>query len=178
MRIIAGSLRGLVLKTFDADNIRPTLDRAREGIFNKIQFGIRDSYVLDLFGGTGAISLEFVSRGASKVLTCDNNTNSINLINQNFKKAKQIPNLYNLDYLQMLERFKNEKFDYIFLDPPFNSDFGEKSIDYICSHRMLKDDGIIIFEHSSDRRIGLPEKIEVLDTKKYGYITVEYLRLL
>ena len=88
MRIIAGSLRGLVLKTFDADNIRPTLDRAREGIFNKIQFGIRDSYVLDLFGGTGAISLEFISRGASKVLTCDNNTNSINLINQNFKKAK------------------------------------------------------------------------------------------
>ena len=73
MRIIAGKLKGLVLKTFEAENIRPTLDRAREGVFSKIQFIISGAYVLDLFAGTGAISLEFISRGAKKVITCDNN---------------------------------------------------------------------------------------------------------
>ena len=102
MRIIAGKLKGLVLNTFDAENIRPTLDRAREGIFNKIQFVISGSNVLDLFGGTGAVSLEFLSRGASNVITCDNNKNSIELINQNFKKAKLTPILKIGDYLDTL----------------------------------------------------------------------------
>ena len=84
MRIIAGKHKGLQLNTFDYQNIRPTIDRIRENIFNIIQFQIADSVVLDLFGGTGAISLEFVSRGAGKVITCDNNKDSIDLIRKNF----------------------------------------------------------------------------------------------
>ena len=83
MRIIAGKHKGLQLNTFDYDNIRPTIDRVRENIFNIIQFKVLGSSVLDLFGGTGAISLEFVSRGAKKVFTCDNNKDSISLIKKN-----------------------------------------------------------------------------------------------
>ena len=177
MRIIAGKLKGLVLNTFDAENIRPTLDRAREGIFNKIQFVISGSNVLDLFGGTGAVSLEFLSRGASNVITCDNNKNSIELINQNFKKAKLTPILKIGDYLDTLNSLANEKFDIIFLDPPFATDFGEKAIDKIINNNNLSQYGIIIFEHSSEKVVEYPKSIEVIDCKKYGYIAADYLRL-
>ena len=177
MRIIAGKLKGLVLNTFDAENIRPTLDRAREGIFNKIQFVISGSNVLDLFGGTGAVSLEFLSRGASNVITCDNNKKSIELISQNFKKAKLTPNLKIGDYLDALNSLANEKFDIIFLDPPFVTDFGEKAIDIIINNNNLNRDGIIIFEHSSEKVVKYPENIDVIDGKKYGYIMVDFLRL-
>ena len=83
MRIVAGKHRGLLLFTFDADNIRPTTDRVRENIFNKIQFGIVGSSVLDLFCGTGAVSLEFLSRGAGQVVSVDNNRSSVSLIKNN-----------------------------------------------------------------------------------------------
>ena len=176
MRIIAGNLRGLVLNTFEAENIRPTLDRAREGIFSKIQFNIRDAEVLDLFGGTGAISLEFLSRGAGKVITCDNNTKSIDLIKQNFKKARLIPNLIIGDCLDTINKLKDQKFDIIFLDPPFETEFGIKSIEKIIENNLLKEDGLIIFEHSSARQFEYPTKLDLFDSKKYGYITVDYLR--
>ena len=89
MRIIAGKHKGLVLNEFNADNIRPTIDRVRESIFNKIQFDVAGSCVLDLFCGTGAVSLEFLSRGASRLVSIDNNRDSISITNKNFKKAKE-----------------------------------------------------------------------------------------
>ena len=122
MRIVAGKHRGLVLEEFDADNIRPTTDRVRENIFNKIQFDVADSYVLDLFCGTGAVSLEFLSRNAKSVISVDNNSNSIKLIEKNFAKAKEKPNLISkdfkvaqqlgisaLEYKELTDTFKSRK---------------------------------------------------------------------
>lgn len=176
MRIIAGKHRGMVLKTFEAENIRPTLDRAREGIFNKIQFQIAGARVLDLFGGTGAISLEFLSRGADEVITCDNNPKSIAVIRENFLKAKENPNLIKGDYLECLGTLKNQRFDIIFLDPPFASDFGLNAIIYICNNNMLQPNGMIIYEHSSTQEIDYPSQVNLESSKKYGAITVDYLR--
>ena len=176
MRIIAGKYKGLVLKTFEADNIRPTADRAREGIFNKLQFIIKDSSVLDLFGGTGAISLEFVSRGAKKVITCDNDNRSIKLIQENFAKAKVKPELLIGDYMDILSKMENS-FDIIFLDPPFATNYGELAIETIINKNLLNDNGIIVFEHSSEKIVDYPENIHLLDSKKYGYITVDYLQV-
>lgn len=180
MRIIAGKYRGLKLETFEADNIRPTLDRAREGIFNKIQFNIPNSKCLDLFGGTGAISIEFISRGAGYVVTVDNNEKSCKLINQNFAKIDKKANLIKSDYLLACEKLKNNYFDIIFLDPPFATDFGMLAIKKIIECNLLCDDGIIIFEHSSnikyfDHDFLSNLNLELLDTKKYGAITVDYI---
>ena len=72
MRIISGSARGTKLFTLDGTNTRPTLDRVKESVFNIIQNRIEDAIVLDLFAGSGAIGLEFLSRGAQKVVLCDN----------------------------------------------------------------------------------------------------------
>lgn len=175
MRIIAGKHRGLVLYTFDSDNIRPTADRVREGIFNKLQFVISGAKVLDLFGGTGAISLEFLSRGANKVVTVDNNKNSINLITKNFLKAKEEVNLITDEYYNALSRLKNEKFDIIFIDPPYATDFGEKAIEIITKLNMLEEDGIIVYEHLVDKTFKIPEDFDIIDQKKYGTIMVSYL---
>lgn len=181
MRIIGGKFKGIKLNSFDMDNIRPTADRAREGIFNKLQFLIKNACILDLFCGTGAISLEFLSRGAKKVISVDNNKNSINLINQNFDKVKEKPNLIYGDYLDVLSQLKNQKFDIIFLDPPFSSDYGIKAILKIINLELLEKNGIIVFEHSStmnfEKEIDkISNKILILDTKKYGSITVEYIK--
>ena len=147
MRIIAGKLKGLKLNDFEFDNIRPTIDRVRESIFNKIQFNIPNSVVLDLFGGTGAVSLEFVSRNAGHVTTVDNNANSIKIIKQNFAKAKLKPNLIEDDYMKVLKKFyaEDKKFDIIFLDPPYTTDFGQKVLDYISDNDLLNIDGIVVY---------------------------------
>ena len=174
MRIVAGTLKGLKLNEFEADNIRPTIDRVREAVFNKIQFQVKGANVLDLFCGTGAVSLEFLSRGAS-VTSVDNNKNSIKLIKQNFAKAKLTPNLIECDYMTALEKLKTQQFDIVFLDPPFASIFAEKSIEYIVKNDMLKSDGIIVWEHPISKKIAIPLRCEIVDEKKYGTIVVTYL---
>lgn len=177
MRIIAGKYKGLKLNEFELDNIRPTIDRVRESIFNKIQFRVSGAVVLDLFGGTGAVSLEFVSRNAEKVITVDNNAGSIKLIKQNFDKAKIKPNLLEMDYERALKKVSDMKmkFDIIFLDPPFDTDFAENALKFIVSHNLLKDDGIVIYEHLLGKDFVCPEGIEITDERKYGTINVSYL---
>lgn len=180
MRIIAGKFRGLKLNTFEYENVRPTLDKVRESIFNKIQFGINGSTFLDLFSGTGVFSIEAFSRGASVVYAIDNNANSIKLINLNLKKAKISSGIevVNSDYKTALIRLadKNIKFDYIFLDPPFSSDFGDKAIDKILELNVLNENGMIIYEHAIDKPYKENLGLTVVDEKKSGTILVTYLK--
>ena len=176
MRIVAGKLKGLQLLGFDAENIRPTTDRVRENIFNKIQFIVPEAVVLDLFGGTGAVSLEFISRGADRVITCDNNKNSIDLINKNFSKAKLKANLIQGDYEDILKNFKDMQFDIIFLDPPFIEGYGERAIELIYEYNLLKSDGLIIYEHLIDKSYMLNEHFEIVDKRKYGTIGVSSIK--
>lgn len=177
MRIIAGKFRGTNLLTFDAENIRPTVDRVRENIFNKIQFGVTGAKVLDLFGGTGAVSLEFLSRGAESVVTCDNNPKSLNLIKKNFEKVGIKPNLKSCDYLQTLNDCKGQKFDFIFLDPPFATDYGEKALEKIAEYGLLEEDGVIIYEHLEGKEFIVPLALEIYDERKYGTVVVSFVRL-
>lgn len=175
MRIVAGKHRGLVLNTFDAENIRPTIDRVRENIFNKIQFGISGSRVLDLFAGTGAVSLEFLSRGAEEVIVCDNNRNSINLIKKNFEKAKEKLNLLEKDFEEALRYLKGKQFDYIFLDPPYAEDYGEQALKIIAEYKMLADDGLIVYEHLEGKEFVIPSNMKLVDCKRYGTVYVSYI---
>lgn len=177
MRIVAGKHRGLSLEEFDADNIRPTTDRVRENIFNKIQFDIPDSSVLDLFCGTGAVSLEFLSRNASKVISVDNNKNSIKLIEKNFTKAKEKPNLIKADYKDALKQLSNEKFDFVFLDPPYHTNYGEDALNIISNMSILNDSAIIIYEHLAETEFSCPANLEIYDYKKYGTIAVSFIRI-
>ena len=175
MRIIAGKFKGTNLLEFDYDNIRPTIDRVKEGIFNKIQFNIDGSKVLDLFAGTGNISLEFLSRGADSVTLCDNNPNSIKLIIQNFKKCRLSPNLKEGDFKKVLKSLQGQKFDFIFLDPPFDTDYGEAALQLIAKYALLEHDGMIIYEHLLDKSYTIPAVFIKVDERKYGTVMVTYV---
>ena len=176
MRIVAGKHRGLNLEEFEADNIRPTTDRVRENIFNKIQFDIPDSSVLDLFAGTGAVSLEFLSRNAKRVVSVDNNNNSIRVITKNFAKAKEKLELIKADYKEAVKQLRGNKFDFIFLDPPYHLGFGNDALELIAQYDLLCEDGIIIYEHLVDTKFDCPDSFEIYDYKKYGTVAVSFIR--
>ena len=127
MRIISGKARGTKLYTLEGDNTRPTLDRVRESIFNIIHNEIPESVVLDLFAGSGAVGLEFASRGSKKVYMCDNSKKAIEIIERNIEKThlNDKVELFNCDFKTVLSKFGEEKIDIIYLDPPYLITFSE-----------------------------------------------------
>ena len=94
MRVISGKARGKKLESLEGKNTRPTLDRIKESLFNIIQFDIQDSVVLDLFAGSGSLGIETLSRGASKVVFCDNSLLAIKTINMNLERTRVCRSIY------------------------------------------------------------------------------------
>ena len=170
MRIIAGKNKGKVLAEFKLDSTRPTSDLVKGALFNIIGEKVFDCEFLDLFGGTGAISCEAVSRGAKNVVVTDNNYESIKLINKNLKSINannvKVINSSFLDALKQLKR-QNKTFDIVFLDPPYKTDFAEQAVRFILDNNLINENGLLIWEHDK-------EKLEIINslgnfkTKKYG----------
>lgn len=122
MRIIAGKYRGHQLVAFKADHIRPTTDRVKETLFNKLQFQIEGAKVADLFCGTGNLGIEALSRDASFCTFVEKNPKSLAIARQNFEKLKVPASNYkviSMDVLAFLKSYAGEPFDIIFADPPF-----------------------------------------------------------
>lgn len=122
MRIIAGKYRGHQLVAFNADHIRPTTDRVKETLFNKLQFEMDGARVADLFCGTGNLGIESLSRGASHCTFVEKNPKSLAITRQNFEKLRVPASDYkviNMDVLSFLKTYSGEAFDIIFADPPF-----------------------------------------------------------
>ena len=142
MRIIAGKYKGKVLNSFEADNIRPTSDMVKEAICSKFQFEFPDSTVLDLFGGTGNFGFEVLSRGAKKVVICDTDIRSINIIKKNNTLLKADAEIIQGDYNKCLKLLMGKyKFDFIFLDPPYKTTYGEQAMQLIKKYDLLAEDG-------------------------------------
>ena len=117
MRIISGKARGTKLYTLEGLETRPTLDRVKESLFNIIQNEIENKVILDLFAGSGAVGLEFVSRGASKAIMCDSSKEAVKIITKNVEKthSENKIELYNIDFKGCLKKVSNEKIDIIYL---------------------------------------------------------------
>lgn len=184
MRIISGRARGTKLYTLEGyETTRPTLDRVKEALFSKINMELPESIVLDLFSGCGALGLESISRGAEKAYLVDTSGKAIKIIKQNVAKTKFENEVVVLqeDYLKALEKFKNNnlKFDIVFLDPPYKTDFVVNATKFILENQLLKDTGRIIIETDIEE-IVLEElnKISLIleDVKKYGRVTLIFIR--
>lgn len=120
MRVISGKYKGHRLVAFDADHIRPTTDRVKETIFNKLFSDIGTARVWDLFAGTGNLGIECLSREADFVVFVENNKKSLQIIRQNLSKLKVDSGfkIEGRDVFQFL-RAQTELPDLVFIDPPF-----------------------------------------------------------
>ena len=181
MRIISGKARGTKLYTLEGIATRPTLDRVKESIFNIIQKDIEDSTVLDLFAGSGAIGLEFLSRGAKRAVLCDNSKDAIKIIKQNVQKThfEEIAEIYNMEFTKLVERLQNQKFDIIYIDPPYATDFIKISLEKIIEYKLVNENTKIIVETDDETRIlNQIEKmdVEITDKRKYGRATIIFLK--
>ena len=147
MRVITGKARGVQLKTPDGMTTRPTTDRVKEALFSIIQFEIPTARVLDLFGGTGQLGIEALSRGAKSAVFVDAGEPACRLIRENLKKTKleSDAKVIRADYLDYLKRCR-EKFDIIFLDPPYAEVFLENALKCITEIDILESGGIIVAE--------------------------------
>lgn len=148
MRVITGSARGIQLKTPEGMVTRPTTDRVKEAMFSIIHFDIPGAKVLDLFGGTGQLGIEALSRGAKSAVFVDAGEPACRLIRENLKRTKleQQGKVVRSDYLAYLER-TNEQFDIVLLDPPYAEVFLENALNKITEIDILRTGGIIVAEH-------------------------------
>lgn len=147
MRVITGKARGVVLKTPDGLATRPTADRVKEALFNIIQFEIPAAKVLDLFGGTGQLGIEALSRDAKNATFVDERDEACRLIKENLKRTnlESQARVVRSDYMAFLKNCK-EKYHIILLDPPYAEVFLENALKMITEIDILETGGIIVAE--------------------------------
>ena len=156
MRVITGKARGINLKTPEGLQTRPTADRVKEALFSIIQFDIPGARVLDLFGGTGQLGIEALSRGAKSATFVDASNTACNLIRENLRRTRlqEEGRVICSDYLAFLGRC-SEKFDIIFLDPPYAEVFLENALNRIVEIDILQSGGIIITERPLEKELSM-----------------------
>ena len=148
MRVISGIARGTILKTPIGMLTRPTADRVKEAMFSILQFDLSCARVLDLFGGTGQLGIEALSRGASEAVFVDENDAACKIIRENLARTgfSDRSRVVRSDYASFL-RNCSEKFKIILLDPPYAELFIENSLKLITEIDILQTGGIIVAEH-------------------------------
>lgn len=176
MRIITGQYKGRhfdIPRTFKA---RPTTDFAKENIFNVLQgyIDFEDATALDLFAGTGSISLELVSRGCKQVVSVEADRDHANFIHQCFKKLNEDRDiLVRGDVFRFLKSC-HQKFDFIFADPPYALEDLAKIPDLVLNGELLNEDGIFVFEHGKNHDFSTHPRF--LEHRSYGSVNFSLFR--
>ena len=178
MRVVAGRAKGVSLKTPIGMLTRPTSDRVKEAMFSIVQFDLPGACVLDLFGGTGQLGIEALSRGANNAVFIDMRDDACRLIKENLKRAgmEKDGTVIKSDYLAFLKNCRN-KFDIIILDPPYAEEYLEKSLKMITEIDILQSGGIIITERAfgKDLQMDFPGFTRSKDYK-YGNTVLTLFR--
>ena len=178
MRVITGKARGIQLKTPEGMQTRPTADRVKEALFSIIHFDVPGARVLDLFGGTGQLGIEALSRGAERAVFVDAREESCRLIRENLKRTKleKDAKVIRSDYLDYLNRCR-EQYNIILLDPPYAEVFLENALKRITEIDILQSDGIIVAERPLGKE--LPWEFEGFTRSKdykYGKVLLTIYR--
>jgi 16S rRNA (guanine966-N2)-methyltransferase len=177
VRIIAGEAKGRRLKNLNGNKTRPTLDRVKESIFNILGPKVLASRGLDLFAGFGGLGLEALSRGALFIDFVEKNRQTARIIEENIllcgfeKKAR----VYRDDVFNFLIHNHN-KYELIFMDPPYAKSYVSKTIKLIIENKILLKAGIMVIEHNNIEEIKIPE-FRIIKEKKYGDTIISFLIL-
>ena len=175
MRVVGGSKRGTQLIGFDRQEVRPTLDRVKESMFNIIQFETMHR-VVDLFAGTGQLGIECLSRGAEHAVFCDNAPQSLEIVRKNLKKTGFEGNARVLlcDYKRFLKYEAKGEYDIIFVDPPYNIGLSDRALKQIGQHPVLAQNGIVVVECAREE-VKAEEEGNLVLRRRYDYGTVSVL---
>ncbi len=172
MHIISGKYRGKKLKGFEVDGTRPTMDRVKESLFGMIQSYVGDSRILDLFAGSGALGLEAISNGAREAYLVDNNIEAIKVIRDNIKNMDDDIKVIKSDYKKFLKE-TNEKFDIIFLDPPYRKGLMGKALRVIEERDLLNEGGLVVCEYEYD---DFETNLDLFKEKSYGFKKIKIFK--
>ena len=174
MRIITGKARGVRLDTLEGENTRPTAERVKEALFSMLQYEIQGMRVLDLFGGSGQMALEALSRGAEYAYICDSAKDAVDIIKKNVQKTSLTDcSVLCADYKQAIKQLSNESCDLIILDPPYKLGLIPDAVSRLANADMIKAGGIVVCEDEREA----PYEFEGFTLRrhaKYGraYLTV------
>jgi len=154
LRVITGTARGVQLKTPEGMKTRPTSDRVKEALFSIIQFDVPCARVLDLFGGTGQLGIEALSRGAASAIFVDEGEKACALIRENLKRTKlsDRAKVIRSDYMQYLQNCR-ETFDIVLLDPPYAEIFLENALNKLVEIDILESGAIIVAERPVEKEL-------------------------
>lgn len=182
MRVIAGEYKGRRLDCIEGVEIRPTADKVKESLFNILGNAVIDSTFLDLFGGTGGVGIEALSRGAKYVVFIDTNIKSIKVLKSNLDhlNIKDNVEVFHTDYTTAISKLHkyNKQFDIIFIDPPYKVGMAASALEEINKNSILSQSGLIIVEHDSKedmpQRVG---KLYLYRIKQYGNTTLSFYNI-
>ncbi len=179
MRIISGKFRGRRLVHFQADHIRPTTDRVKESVFNKLQGEVDGARVLDLFSGTGNLACECISRGAVHVDAVELSKKSIAIIRDNLKllDIEDQVRVHQDDVLKWLKRYQGEPYDLVIADPPFTEKMAHSVLQEIAASSAVGPQTTVVTESSSHETVleSYPN-LEKFDERDYGDKRVSFWR--
>lgn len=178
MRIITGKRRGLKLLSPKGQNTRPTESRIKESLFN-ILGNVSGSTACDLFAGSGAIGLEFLSRDAKEVYFIENNKEALDVLKKNIKKANLSGfQIIENDYKFAIEKMVNlgKKFDYVYIDPPYDKKSIYNDVLKIIYNTQIFEDSLIIVESDKDVKIDNIRLFNILDERNYRNTKLYFLR--
>lgn len=181
MRVISGKMKGRKLFAPENNDVRPTTDRIKETLFNILasKGACGEISVLDLFCGSGALGIEALSRGASKVVFIDRDNESMRLTKQNLAHVKALPSdyeTYTVDYLFALKKLKGRRFDLIFADPPYAAGFEDTILKAVFDADVLSDNGVFVLEHSVGVKVnanGFSEDLRICGNTALSFFTKE-----
>ena len=184
MRIISGLFKGQKILTPKDKKTRPLKDLTKESIFNiikhsnKFKISFSDTVVLDLFCGVGSFGIECLSRGVKKVVFIENYRNVITILKKNLTNLKSISNYQIIEndvYNEQVYSNLNNKFDIIFLDPPYKDKNYVSVLLKIKEKNLLAPNGIIIIHRHKDESENLSLNFKILEEKKYGISKILFL---
>lgn len=178
MQITGGLLNSRKIKTSNSGNVKPTLSKTRQGVFNSLTSllgGFSGKSFLDLFAGSAIMSFEAISRGFDEVITVENDRRTANIIKSNFDEFKIDSNLFITDALKFLKK-TDIKYDVIFIDPPYDSSLYDSALQLIKEKQLLKDGGVAILEHKRDKLINT-NGFKIVKVKDYSDIKITFIEM-
>ena len=187
MRIISGTFRGKKILEPKDIKTRPLKDLTKESIFNilnhsnKFKVDLENSNILDLFSGVGSFGIECLSRGAKYVVFAEKYNGVLPVLKKNLQSLKSVENyeilekdIYDINFLKSLDK----KFDIVFMDPPYKDKDINLLLDNINYQKILNENGILIIHRHKDEKDLIPNKLKIIEEKKYGLSKIIFLTIL